>query len=241
MAKAGYQPLRVRCRITDGCIVSTDGIFPLDSILAAEWIRRNYPSEFYADGAKNGNIIEPQIPLAETEIAGQKIWMASVAQYKLYGEQIFYWHKRFDEYLAERYLDKLRKINVQSAQYKNYRMPINVLLVGEISWFCVGDLSKVKELLSGIKSLGKKRAYGFGSIVLNEQGEPDWKVEHWPEDWSIWGPEGRLMRVIPFSGKLREGITIRHCGIRPPYWHPKNQVLAEIPKVGDWNGNEVAQ
>lgn len=236
MDEKSYRFLRVRCRLIDGCIVSSDGLFPLDAILAAAWMRLNHPESYYNDGGRSGELIEAPLPLARVNIAGEWLWAASVAQYRLYGEQIYYWHKRFDDYLAERYLDKLRKINTQSGQYKNYRMPINVLLVGELNWFCVGDPIQIKNLLSTISGIGKKRAYGFGSIVLNEQGKPNWIVEPWPEDWSIRGPGGRLMRIVPFSGKVTEGATFRVWGIRPPNWHPANQVLAEIPRVGDWDG-----
>lgn len=232
-----YRPLRVSCRIADGNIVSTDGIFPLDAILAAAWIRKHHPEEYYNDGARGSNPIEAELPLAEVETDGYRIYAASIAQYVKYGEWIHYWHKRFREYMAERYLDKLRKINTGSAQYKGYRMPINVNIVGPLTWYCVGDIDGIRDLLSDIRSMGKKRAYGFGQVEI-EAGHPAWSVEPWPEDWSVRGPDGRLMRCIPFSGKTITGAVIRHWGVRPPYWVPKNQTICEVPKVGDWDGRD---
>lgn len=38
-----FRPMRVRAHLLDGRIAGTESFFPLDSILAAEWIRRNYP------------------------------------------------------------------------------------------------------------------------------------------------------------------------------------------------------
>ena len=125
-----FQPMRVSCRIADGNIVSTDGIFPLDAILAAAWIRKHYPEEYYNDGARGETPIEAELPLAEVELDGYRIYKASIAHYIKYGEWIHYCHKRFWEYLAERYLDILRRVNTASAQYKCYRMPINVNIVG---------------------------------------------------------------------------------------------------------------
>jgi CRISPR type IV-associated protein Csf3 len=227
-------PLRVSCRLAAGTVVSFDGLFPLDSILAAEWVRRNHPDKYYNDGAKGG-IITPALPLAQTEVNGERIWAASLAQYQLKGEYTHYWHKRLDEHIATEHLDKLRKINTSSAEYKAYRMPVNVMLIPRMTWFCVGDPNGVRELLKGIRSLGKKRSQGFGMVALGPDGLPAWEVEEWPEDWSVWGPGGRLMRVIPFAGKLVPGATVRRWGIRPPGWHRENQVLTLIPEVGDWD------
>jgi CRISPR type IV-associated protein Csf3 len=211
-----------------------DGLFPLDSILAAEWVRRNHPDKFYNDGARAG-LIEPALPLAKTEVAGEWVWSASVAQYRCYGEYTHYWHKRLRPYITGRYIDSPKKINVASGQYKGYRMPVNVLLVGPLTWFCVGDPDGVRELLMGVKSLGKKRAYGFGMVELDHRGRPAWKVEPWSEDWSVYGPGGRLMRTVPFDGTFREDATLRQWGIRPPYWHFETQRLVLMPKVGDWD------
>jgi len=225
------QPLKITCRIADGCIVSTDGLFSLDSLLAAEWMRQNHPEQYYSDGAKN-ELIESVLPLAEVEICGQRIWAASVAQYHLYGEQTYYWHKRFDERLAGMYLDEPKRVNTGSGEFKGYRMPVNVLLISDLTWFAVGDLDAVRELLMGIRSLGKKRAYGFGAVALDECGDPCWTVESWPDGWSIRGPGGKLMRAVPWDGQ--SSGTVRRWGIRPPGWLPANQVVAQIPKVGDW-------
>lgn len=226
-----FQPMRVRCRLADGCWVSTDGLLPLDSLLAAEWMRRNHPEQYYSDGAKD-TLIEPQLPLAEAQMGGVSIWTASVAQYRLYGEFTYYWHKRFDERLAGMMLDKPKRVNTGSGEFKGYRMPVNVLMVSDLTWFAVGDLDAVRDLLMGIRALGKKRAYGFGSVVLDNCGEPCWTVEPWPEDWSIRGPGGRLMRPVPWDGQ--SSGTVRRWGVRPPCWLPANQVVAEMPKVGDW-------
>ncbi len=227
------QPLKISCQIDSGNFVSTDGLLPLDSLLAAEWIRRNYPEQFFSDGAKGG-VIDAQLPLAEVRMGGVDIWAASVAQYHLYGEYTAYWHKRFDDLLAGQYLDKLKRIDVGSGLYKNYRMPLNVMIIGEMTWFAVGDLDAVRDLLIGITAIGKKRAYGYGMIAL-DHGRPAWTVEPWAEDWSIRGPQGKLMRSIPWDG-VTSG-TVRKWGIKPPFWLPSNQLVAEIPKVGDWDAN----
>jgi len=235
------RPLRVSCKIQGGNIVSNDGLFPLDSILAAAWMQKNHPEEFYNDGAKSGRLIEPALPLAEVEIAGRNIWAASVAQYNFRGEYTHHWHKRLDPYIVGKHIDKPKKVVTTSAKYKAYRMPVNVMLVGPVlTWYCVGDPDGVRELLAGVKSLGKKRAHGFGAVEL-DKGLPAWCVEEYEEDWSIYGPGGRIMRAVPFDGKeIYDGMTVRRSGIRPPYWHRDNKCVAIVPKVGDWDGRTGA-
>lgn len=230
------KPLRVSCRLLDGGIVSTDGLFPLDGILAAQWMRYYHPEAYYNDDAKN-QLIEPELPLVRVEIGQQWIWAASVAQYQKQGEYVIYWHKRLDDGIIGDFIDKPCRVVTSSGAYKGYRMPLVVQLVSGLTWFCVGDPDGIRDLLSGCLALGKKRSQGFGMVALDDAGRPAWTVEEWPEDWSIYGPEGRLMRVLPVSDSfvLSPGKRFMRWGIRPPAWHIANQVLAEIPEVGMWN------
>jgi hypothetical protein len=64
--------------------------------------------------------------------------------------------------------------------------------------------------------LGKKWSQGWGAVL-------QWDVEPWPEDWSVTGPGGRLMRAVYDP----EGTT--QYGIRPSYWHPRNQFPCRLP------------
>lgn len=220
--------------------MSTDGLLMLDAILAAEWMRRNHPDQYYNDGAKS-EYIEPQLPLAEIDVAGHRIYRASAAQYLKRGEYIHYWHKRLDEGIVEKHIDRPRKVDTKAGHYKGYRMPLVVQLAGPmLYWFCLGDLAGAADLLSGVKALGKKRSQGFGMVALDAEGRPAWTVEEWPEDWSLCGPDGRLMRPVPIGEEIPEGARVMRWGIRPPFWLHSNKALCQMPEVGEWDGTVAA-
>jgi CRISPR type IV-associated protein Csf3 len=213
------QPLKVTAYLQTGQVVSTDGYLPLDSILAAAWMQKNRPDLFYNDGMKAKEILIPELPFQKENINSQWFWACSFAQYEKQAETVAYWHKRFDAILAEKHVDFGKKrgaVNVKSAKYKNYRMPMVNIITEKIEWYCVGDLEQVKELVNMITAIGKKRSQGYGLV-------DEWTVESWPEDWSIYGPKGKFMRAIPDSN----GSMI--WGVRPPYWYHDNQVMCQVP------------
>jgi hypothetical protein len=133
--------MRVRAYLLDGRIAGTEPWFPLDSILAAEWVRRNYPDKFYdppPPGSKEG-WIEPDLSeIFERRGRGDKWYYAcSFNQGKPVKEYIYYWHRRFDDNL-ERYIDfrgRRGKIDEKSGRYKAYRMPQTSCFL--ITWSCM--------------------------------------------------------------------------------------------------------
>ena len=230
------QPMRVRVYLLDGRIAGTEPWFPLDSILAAEWIRQRHPESFYMPpppGVKDG-WIEPDLPLLKRG-RGDRWWYAcsfNVAQPVT--EYVTYWHRRFDDSL-ERYLDfqgRRGKVGEKSGRYKAYRMPLNILLMPCLEWYAVGDINAVRELCEGINSLGKKAAQGYGLVKR-------WEVEPWPEDWSE-VRDGRLTRAVY---ELPAGIQgqMRNYGMRPPYWARENQYNCYLPKGGEQNERTVTR
>ena len=174
-ARAGYlQPLKITAVLQTGQVATTDGYLPLDSILAAEWIRRRHPEVYYAPkrpGEPQGtgeDLIEAELPFERRDHLGPEYWYyaCSFNRGTKLGETVVYWHKRFDDHL-ERYLDfgkRRGRVNVKSAQYKSYRMPLVVMLFDRLEWYAVGDLEAVRDLCRGISHLGKKPAQGYGAV-----------------------------------------------------------------------------
>ncbi len=226
------QPLRIRAYLLDGRIAGTESYFPLDSILAAERIRRHHPGSYYEPpppGTKEG-WIEAPLPFEQRGRGNKWYWACSFNIAPPVTEYTTYWHRRFDDEL-ERYIDfqgRRGKVAESSGQYKAYRMPLNVLLfAGALEWYAVGDLDEVRELCRGIMALGKKPAQGFGIVER-------WEVMPWPEDWSeSWN--GRVTRAIPMEMGLPPGVeraNVRLYGTRPPYWRRENQMACYMPEVG---------
>lgn len=220
------QPMRIRAYLLDGRIAGTDPYFPLDSILAAEVIRRQHPDKFYnppPPGCKK-DWIEPELPFERRGQGNKWYWACSFNTTRLVKEYTHYWHRRFDDNL-ERYIDfkgKRGKVAENSGRYKAYRMPLNILLLDYLEWYAVGDMEAVRDLAQGITAIGKKPAQGFGLVK-------HWEVESWPEDWSEVGPDGRLMRAVYDLPAGVTGARRALWGVRPPYWNRDSQAEVWVP------------
>jgi CRISPR type IV-associated protein Csf3 len=214
------EPMRIRAYLLDGRIAGTESWFPLDSILAAEWIRRHHPDKFYTPpppGVKDG-WIEADLPFALRGSEGRWYYACSFNLTEPLTEYITYWHRRFDDVL-ERYIDfqgRRGKVDEKSGKYKAYRMPLNILLLPWLEWYAVGHIKSVQSLCEGIPALGKKPAQGYGIVER-------WEVVPWPEDWSE-VRDGRLTRaVFELPAGVRGGRR-RLYGMRPPYWRKQEEV-----------------
>ncbi|MFZ5687856.1 MAG: hypothetical protein ACOY9Y_06650 [Bacillota bacterium] len=219
------QPMRITAFMQDGRIAGTDTHFPLDGILAAEWMRRHHPEAYYNASSHmlTSELIVPELPFERRGQGKSWYWACSFNQGEKLGEYVLYWHKRFDDQL-EKYIDfkgKRGKINVKSAQFKAYRMPLVVQLFDRLVWYAVGDIDAVRDLCYGVTHIGKKSAQGLGAVDY-------WEVELWPEDWSVTDGK-KLTRAVPLADiPPGMGRQVRKYGIRSPYWHVDNQVVCAI-------------
>lgn len=88
---------------------------------------------------------------------------------------------------------------------RSYNTPIPVLLTPSLSGYIQGDGREILKLLSKIKSLGKKRSYGFGKVLKVE-------IKEIAEDFS-WIKDNKTMRFLP------DNSGTKFTRPRPPYWH----------------------
>lgn len=222
------EPLKITAYLMDGRVATTDSYLPLDSILAAEWMRRNHPDAYYNASSHmlTNELIIPELPFERRGHGNDWYWSCSFNQEEKLHEYITHWHKRFDDNL-EQYIDfrgRRGKINTQSAKYKAYRTPLVIQLYDRLTWYAVGDMAAVFDLCRTVTHIGKKSSQGYGAVDY-------WEIEPWPEPWSVW-VNGRLMRAIPTSEALPSGhqeVRLSQWGIRPPYWHRENQRVCYVP------------
>lgn len=229
------QPIRIQAIMQDGRIGTTDSFLPLDSILAAEWMRRHHPEAYYNASSHmlTNGLIDADLPFERRGQGDNWYWACSFNTEAPVHEYIMHWHKRFDDHL-DKYIDfgkRRGKIDTKSGKYKAYRMPLVVQLFDKLVWYAVGDPDAVLDLCQGVTHVGKKPSQGLGAVDY-------WTVEPWLEDWSV-ARDGQITRGIPVELGLPPGAeraNVRLYGIRPPYWLHQHQRPCFMPEVGKGNG-----
>ena len=207
-----FRPLKITFHL-DGSGVYYDPFEPpmLDGILAAVAARHHVHGE---PPGRDEPPDEIPLPLAKWRAGGCWGWRASA----LFpegetAESLVYWRKRFRQHRVE---ITEGSPNLTNGIYRDWNMPLPLLLTRRMVAYCVGDRRNIRhELVRGVRWVGKKRAHGRGRVV----GIDIEVIEH---DYSI-ERDGRLMRWMP-----REDGT-RLVRPRPPYWNIVGRVrCAEI-------------
>lgn len=224
------QSIRITAKMQDGRVASVDTWLPLDSILAAEWMRRNHPDAYYNPSSHmlTNDFIVAKLPFERRGQGDNWYWACSFNTQPPLSEYVMHWHKRFDDHL-EKYIDfnsRRGSVNIKSGKYRAYRMPLVVQLFDRLTWYAVGDMALVRDLCSAVTNLGKKTSQGLGMVDY-------WEVEPWPEDWSEIA-NGKLTRGIPAENGLPEGVQksgVALYGIRPPYWMREHQKICYMPNM----------
>lgn len=207
-----FKKLRVRAYLQTGVV--SDQFLPLDGILYYQMIRRALGEK---DISKPGesNIRESiglSLPIRK---AGREdhtwYYRCSFAQWsKNTVEDSTFKVKqgdwlRFTDYLS----DKTKKIDNSRGKFKSYHIKMYYRHAEYIEWYCVGIPDQIMKLLPFCTHIGKNTGDGWGAVK-------NWEVMEWPENWSVRGPGGKLMRAIPID----EGEF--QYGIRPSYWNERH-------------------
>lgn len=199
----------------DGTGVFYDPYEPLtlDGILAAAVCRWHVHGE---PPRRDEEPFEIPLPLAKWHIDGQWGWRASA----LFpegdtAEGLEYWRQRCRQHRIEL---TTGSPNLTNGPYREWNMPLPLLLSHRMVAYAVGDIHRVRrELRRSIKYLGKKRAHGRGAITAID-------VDRAAEDWSLVYGE-KTTRWLPTPGGRR---LVRP---RPPYWN----IVGRVPccEIGD--------
>ena len=214
--------LRVTARLRNSVVC--DRWLPLDGILLYQVCREQFGPQVITTP---GGIAPPdvELPLAVIHV-GEPHWYyaCSWAQpqpwWRTEGQD--HWNKRFDNSLASLidFNDKRGKVTIEQGRYKAYHMPIFYYAADRIEWYCVGDGSRIRELLSTMTHIGKKPAQGWGRVA-------SWSVESWHSDWSVWR-DGKLTRGVP-ACDMNGTANFTQYGLRPSYYRKDNQMLVVMP------------
>jgi CRISPR type IV-associated protein Csf3 len=196
------RPLRIVFEL-DGTGVNYNPTEPpmLDGLLCAALCRWHSSGE---PPARDEVPKEIPLPLEKWSIEGVWGWKAS-ALFPVddpLGEQVVFWRKRIRQNRIE---ISTGSPNANMGTYRDWNMPLPLLLTNKLVAYAVGNAHDVRrELKRNIKYIGKKRAHGRGRINSIS-------VEIVDEDLSCIN-EGRAMRWLPLADGWR---AVRP---RPPYW-----------------------
>lgn len=152
-----------------------------------------------------------------------------------YGTTMTHWNKRIDDGLLvpmvqDGTVDMGRKgkVQINSAQYKSYHMPIWTEHVLELVWYArSAEPQRLARLLGEhVHHIGRHRNTGHGRIIRWEIAEAD----DAPADRWMWRPDGTLARPVPLAmlGDDYDG-PVGHAPYRPPHWLIQHQTMCGVP------------
>lgn len=155
------------------------------------------------------------LPLARRTVGDAWVWAASALMPEgETAETLMHWRKR----LRQGRIDLTRgSPNLQNGTYRDWQMPLPLLLAHRMIAYAVGDRRDLLKLLCRVPALGKKRAHGHGRITGVE-------IERIEADRSL-AMDGRAMRWLPDARGMR---LVRP---RPPYWNPHGRI--NCLEIGD--------
>lgn len=234
-------PLLVTARLASPLALGADGPPQLDALL--EWSL----SPFYVGDQKRfepgfkitrSGPAPPQgaipIPILRVSIPPWNVAMCSDAILPASRETVEHVNKRLATEAADLLRPEERKIvSTTNTWTKSYRLPLRVLAVPCVRWFCHGNRRNLLKALRDVRALGKKVSDGYGRIS-------GWEAEDTPEDhsWFAKHPDGVtvLMRRLPLlcDGRawLPENLVGCKCDFGaccPPYWHPERNTEVMVP------------
>lgn len=223
---ASYVPLRITASLR--CGVISDGLLPIDGALYAAAHRLALGAKTASlprASAQEGDGLASHLPIKRIPIAKMEghwtpdfYYAASVAQWPArVADGLEHWTKKLDSRYVELMEHQRARVPTSGGTYRAYRMPVAYRHALSACWYVVGEPTEIRRLLSRVTHLGKKTAQGWGAVI-------DWQVEPWAEDWSVTGPDGRLMRPVPEPGGLLYGVV-------PPSWLPRHQVPCRLPET----------
>ncbi|MFM6345268.1 MAG: hypothetical protein ACKPFK_08985 [Dolichospermum sp.] len=168
--------------------------------------------------------IDQNLPVKRGKIKNDFYWCVSSPCYAIKGEQTDKYRKRWDNHENNLNWGKRKpQFKTGEGAEKSYDLPLYTRLIDSISWFVVGDKTRIKELLQTVTHIQKKRSYGNGEVR-------EWEIGIAYDDYHLWR-DGKLMRPIPvrlIDQKLDNPQLV--WGWKSPAWLATNKELCYMPK-----------
>lgn len=150
---------------------------------------------------------------------GLWVYAASVAMPSDYERGTIYINKRLDVEQALNWVRAdARKIPTAKGEFGSKHIPLQTIATSTLTWHVNGDAAALDAMLWLIRSVGKKRHRGQGTVRK-------WTVKPSTHDSSIFDAIGQVMRPLPATLLKALGISgdfeYAYTTYRPPYWDAK--------------------
>jgi CRISPR type IV-associated protein Csf3 len=157
-----------------------------------------------------GPLVDIQIPISRE----RGIYLASTGQFSVELHEKRFINKRFPMLEAQMLGKTKMSVNPKGGLSKGFRIPAETLhLHGDLmTFYAIGDIDAVTDILSLVTHLGKKRGVGLGRVdrwVV----EP---IEAWPGFPVL--RAGRPLRPLPLDWEGLGEHRIERRVLAPPYW-----------------------
>lgn len=207
-----YEALQITANMNSP--VAYVDIIMFDSLLAAAVAIERETDQLTSEE----DIQEFELPLKKAE---EGVWLASAGfMAGIPGKAIY--HKKWDEENDEIVATGKSKIVVTNGVYKSYSMPLRYIDTNRIYFWAIGDKAEIRQKLTKITAIGKKRSQGYGM------------VDNWAIEPSIITREQILaLRPVPKSGNSTKIIPLQYIDMQirrtPPYWALSGAVVCNAP------------
>jgi len=211
-----WEPFALRCRLATPVALNHPWLH-LDGILAHLIQLRVRGRAYYGLPTKVPAPVPPGHRYAHLLARTGDLVHASVSWFapevRMTSLQYF---KRFE---AERFPSR-RKIERGSGHYRDWMLRWVLASAEYCTFYGVGNLALLRELLEDLTHLGNDTRVGWGRVQR-------WELVPLREDWSL-VRDGRAMRPIPvrFVRAYADAVPLAW---RPPYWDPRNVDLCVPP------------
>lgn len=217
-------------------IYATGQPLHLDALLSYLRIRHE-PGQSHGPHAaawEPGEADEPSLPLDRIRDGSRWWWRASAVEINGAGSRQF-WGKRFDrEHLAEIAMGKATQVVTSLGPLKDMKVPVEAVFLPSLTWYAVGERSRVYDGLRRLRFLGKKGSQGYGEITSLSVERVEVDLADFASDWvRIDGGTSRPARNLPAEWSRRHGLQVDGeitAPLRPPYWRRSESVVCRVAR-----------
>ena len=172
-------------------------------------------------GVALGEFVDIPVPIADTEIAGWRVAMASDAILPPVAVETVRRRRKkpHPEALG------IAKVQTTGGPWKALDIPTAAWSSPVVSWLVRGDAERLRALLGEVHALGRGRSGGLGH------------VDAWDVTADESAREGWQARALPVAS-VDEGAAryperdLRVASVRSPAWHRATRALCACPVVG---------